>query len=210
MQHAEIPLLKLFRGRRKNIASPFINQGRVSLEEFLRKVKDQEEILDKNFEDIREYFKNEQFLISAAIDNLARGINERTKENSFAFYQDEVPISQTNVQLAGFMSPRGWCTAEAGSIVGVTVTISAARTAGSLIVEPTITDKDTGTITATGLTATLDGTNTRSTFSQQDPGTDIFDGGDLIGLRITTSADWAPTTANLDSCVWIILNGLVR
>ena len=100
--------------------------------------------------------------------------------------------------------------AEAGSIVGVTATINAARTAGTLTLEPIITDKDDGTITQSGLTVVIDGTNTRSNFSQQDPGTDIFDAGDILGIYITTTGTWAPTTADLDCCAWVIYSGLVR
>ena len=100
--------------------------------------------------------------------------------------------------------------AEAGSIVGITGTLNAARTAGTITLEAVIIDKDDASVTQTGLTAVIDGTNTRTIQAQQDPGTDVFDGGDLVGIYLTSTGAWAPTTADLNCSIWVIYTGLVR
>ena len=51
--------------------------------------------------------------------------------------------------------------------------------------------------TATGLQAVLDGTNTTFKATTQAKDADAFTAGQLIGVKITTSADWAPTTADI-------------
>lgn len=82
----------------------------------------------------------------------------------------------------------------AGSIVGVTVTASTARTAGTLTVEPYING------VGTGLTAVLNGTNTQYVASSQSSGLDTFVSGDRIDVRYTTSS-WTPTSAGIEATV---------
>lgn len=201
--------MELGRSRASNIAVPF-NRGRVSLEELLRKIKEQEEFFDKNFEQILNYFKQEQFLLSAAIDEVARAINERSLDLGLYFFQDNVAATQSDVALSNGMSTRGFCAEDFGSITSIGVTSNAARTAGTLTVEAIVTDKDDGTVTATGLTAVLDATNTRSNISRQDPGTDVFEEGDLLGVRVTTTAAWLPTTADADIVLGVRYTGRTR
>lgn len=210
IKHAELPRLELVRTRGPTIANPFANRGRVSVEELLRKIKEHEEFLDKNFEQISKYFIQEQFLISAAIDELARAVNERSLDLGIYFFQDNVAAGQTNVSLSNAMSTRGYAAEDFGSVTSITVTSNAARTAGTLTIEAIVTDKDDGTVTASGLTAILDGTNTRSNTARQDPGTDVFEEGDLLGVRITTDGTWAPTTADVDVCLGLRYSGRTR
>lgn len=209
MAHAELPRPERFGGRKSPWDGAFPIKTEMRIAELTKRLDAIEETLNKNADLYLDYLKREQVALSAAIDLIARSVNERTKEISFAFSQENVAATQTNVALVGFTA-RGYCTAEAGSIVGVTGTINAARTAGTLTLEPIIIDKDDGTITQTGLTVVIDGTNARSNYSQQDPGSDIFDAGDIIGMYITTTGTWAPTTADLDCAVWCIYSGLVR
>lgn len=210
IKHAELPRLELVRSRGLSITNPFANRGRVSVEELLRKIKEHEEFLDKNFEQISKYFIQEQFLISAAIDELARAINERSLDLGLYFFQDNVAATQTDVALSNGMSTRGYAAEDFGSITSITVTSNAARTAGTLTVEAIVTDKDDGTVTASGLTAVLDGTNTRSNTSRQDPGTDVFEEGDLLGVRITTTGAWLPITADVDVVLGVRFTGRTR
>ena len=78
-----------------------------------------------------------------------------------------------------------------GSIIGVSVASTAARTAGTLTVE--VTKNGSGT----GLQAQLNATDTQYAYATQELDEDTFDAGDRIGVKITTSADWAPTTADI-------------
>lgn len=79
----------------------------------------------------------------------------------------------------------------AGSVLGVVVRSTEARTVGTLTAEATINGA------ATGLTAVLDGTNTTVKATTQAKDADAFAAGDQIGVTITTSADWAPATADV-------------
>ena len=152
------------------------------------------------------FLRDQREYHDGAYDELARRLNELPEEVSFAFSQENVAANQTDVQLVGFTA-RGWCARNAGSIIGVAGTINDALTGGTLTLEPTITDRDTGVVTATGLTTVIDSTNTRTNASRQDAGTDLFDAGDIIGLRITTTAAFAPTTADLDAAVGVVYSG---
>lgn len=107
--------------------------------------------------------------------------------------QDDVAASQTDVALGlGLAVTRTErIMTRAGSVLGVVVYSNEARTAGTATVEVTING------TGTGLTAVLDGTDTQTAIATQAKDTDAFSAGQRIGVQITTSADWAPTTADL-------------
>lgn len=85
-----------------------------------------------------------------------------------------------------------------GSVVAVTVASNAARTGGTLTVEPRING------TKTTLDGVLDGTNTQYNYatSSKDTTGNTFSAGDRIDVVVTTSsADWAPNTADIVATV---------
>ena len=83
-------------------------------------------------------------------------------------------------------------------IVAISVLASTARTAGSVVVDATIDG------TATGLQATLDGTNTTSHYLTQPRDSDRGLAGSYVGVKLTTVAGWTPVTADVVVAVWII------
>lgn len=85
-------------------------------------------------------------------------------------------------------------------VVGVSVRASAARTAGTLTVEPTIGG------TAIGATAVLDATNTQSHHTRNLREADRGVAGGRVGCNITTTAAWAPVAADVAVVVWVLLN----
>lgn len=114
------------------------------------------------------------------------------------WYQDDVVASQTAVVLtraAAGALPTAWIAPRAGSIIGVAVLSTEARTAGTLTVE--VFKNGSGT----GLTAVLDGTNTTLKVTQQAAGLDTFAAGDQLDLRITTDAGWLPVTADIRGAI---------
>lgn len=85
-----------------------------------------------------------------------------------------------------------------GSVTGIVVRSNEARTAGSLTVEPTING------TATGLSAVLDATNTTVHTATQAAGRDTYPAGGEVGVKITTTGDWAPTSADIQVTVEVL------
>lgn len=83
-------------------------------------------------------------------------------------------------------------------IVAITVSSSAARTAGTLTVEATLNG------VATGLTAVLNATDTQWARKTQIRGSDTAVAGDRVGCTITTDAGWLPATADVVVEVWVI------
>ena len=80
-----------------------------------------------------------------------------------------------------------------GTILGITYAVATAITAGSLSAWVT---KNGSTVLALG------GTTARVRATTQEAGTDNFLGTDRLGVKVTTSADYAPTTN--DPVVYII------
>ncbi len=111
----------------------------------------------------------------------------------FLFKQDNCAAAQSAVpiEIAGQPNLAEIVMPFAGSVVGISVISSEARTAGTLAVDATVNG------TATGLQATLDAGNPQSHSATQAKDTDAFNAGDRLGVKITTSADWAPTTADI-------------
>ncbi len=117
------------------------------------------------------------------------------------FMQDAVAASQSDVQLpiseetslvVGVTMPF------AGQIVAVSADLSAAGSAGSLSIAPTINGTET---TDPALTIT-----TETSVSDICPrGTNKFDAGDIIGAELTSAAGWNGTTADLAVTVWVLL-----
>ncbi len=78
----------------------------------------------------------------------------------------------------------------AGSITAVSIITNESRTAGSMIADPTING------TVIGLHATLNNTNADHHSTTQASGTDAFAAGDRVGIKFTSTTDWAPVTAD--------------
>ncbi len=83
-------------------------------------------------------------------------------------------------------------------IVGVSLSVDAAVTTGSALVDPTINT------TATGLQAQVDTTNTLRHRKTQPRLTDHGVAGDRVGVKLTSSSDFAPVTADLMAVVWVL------
>lgn len=121
------------------------------------------------------------------------------------FMQDAVAASQTDVQLpvaevnAGAGNAiDGYVMPFAGEIVAVTGRLSAAATAGTLTIGPTVGGTEKSALTQTVTT----GQSPRGTAAR---GTASFAAGDLVGAEITTDGSWDGTTADLAVTVWVIV-----
>jgi hypothetical protein len=88
--------------------------------------------------------------------------------------------------------------ARAGSVTGIVVTSTQARTAGTLTVTAY---KNTGLAGAAGssigLTATLNGANTSRVAATQAENVDTFLAGDELYIVVTTDGSWAPTSVDI-------------
>ena len=111
------------------------------------------------------------------------------------FNVDNIAISQTNVEIVRAVGR--WRAPRAGSVTAVVVTLTEARTAGTLTVT---VYKNTGLAGAAGstigLTATIDGTNTSRNAGTQAKDTDTFAMGDELYVVYTSDGSWAPTTGD--------------
>lgn len=121
------------------------------------------------------------------------------------FMQDAVAASQTDVQLpiaevnAGAANAiDGYVMPFAGEIVALTAITSAAATAGTLTVGPTVAGTE-----KTALTVTFTTQTSRSATCIRD--TVRFNAGDAIGAEITSGGTWDGTTADLGVSVWVLL-----
>jgi hypothetical protein len=125
---------------------------------------------------------------------------------SYQFMQDDVAVSQTDVQLgivqeddaasnqsiAGVIAPFG------GEIIGLSWKLSAAATAGTLSIGPTV-----GGTERTALTQTV--TTAASGTATVPRGSIPFAAGAEIGAEITTDGDWDGTSSDLAVWVHVIL-----
>lgn len=123
------------------------------------------------------------------------------------FMQDAVAASQSDVQL-----PLAEVNAGAGNavdgvvmpwpgvILAVSARLSAAATAGSLTVGPTIngTEQTDPTLSITTAQSARD----TAAVGQAPP---TFAAGDLIGAEITTDGSWDGTSADLAVYVWCVV-----
>jgi hypothetical protein len=184
-----------------DIASARLGLRGEALTESIGKRVDQ---LHKRADDVLQYLTNEREAIAAAYDELARRSNELPEFVQLDFFQDNVAASQTAVALSNGMTTRGYCAVEDGSVTAVAVRTNDPRTAGTLTLEAFING------VATGLTVTLDATNTTSNQVRQDQGLDTFMRGDAIDLRITTTGSWTPITADIICSVGIVTMRGVR
>ena len=115
-------------------------------------------------------------------------------KHTFLFVQDNVAAGQAAVSLkllCDAVRTEGILSFP-GSIIGIRVYSNEARTAGTLTVDVTVDGA------VTGLQAILDATNTQDKATTQAKDLDAFTNAQRIGVKITTSADWAPTTADIE------------
>jgi hypothetical protein len=105
-----------------------------------------------------------------------------------------LPLVGGDADITGIPMPA------AGSIVGVTMVCEAARTAGSCSVAPTIN----GTA-ATGLAALLNSNASSAVATKAKDSTGCtFAAGQIIGVKVTTTSDWAAaTTPSIAAFVWV-------
>jgi hypothetical protein len=124
----------------------------------------------------------------------------------FLFCQDAVAASQTDAQLnivevasAAALAVDGITMPWAGSVVGLSVDLSAAATAGQLTVGVTLGGTEQAATTQTITTAAA----ARAVFPQTAV---KFNAGDKLGVEITTNAGWDATTADLAVFVYVLLD----
>lgn len=124
----------------------------------------------------------------------------------FLFAQDAVAANQTDVQLnilevasAAALAVDGVAMPFAGSVVGLSVNLSAAATAGSLAVGVTL-DGTEQTATTQTLTTAASAT---AVFSQDAV---RFAAGAKVGVEITSSAGWDGTSSDLAVYVLVLLD----
>lgn len=125
---------------------------------------------------------------------------------AFQFMQDDVAASQTDVQLgvvqeddaASNQSIAGVVVPFAGEIIGISYLLSAAGTAGTFTVGPTV-----GGTEKTALTQSI-GT-TASGRAVVPRGSIPFAAGDEIGAEITTNGSWDGTSSDFAVWVWCLL-----
>ncbi len=122
----------------------------------------------------------------------------------FTFTQDNVAASQSAVDMNVGEVAAGAALAittqrvpYAFDVVGITATLSAAGSAGTLTVEPEIATAQTG--------LTLAITTAVSAQSTQGRGLDTGAAGSLLSVRLTTDASWDGTTSDLVVTVWCLL-----
>lgn len=126
-------------------------------------------------------------------DGDINSLNAGGHKQSFGFMQQNVSASQSAVAMdvLGLEGNTEVVMPFAGSVLGIGVASNAARTSGTLTVDVTVNG------VAMGLEAQLDASNTQYHSATQAKDTDDFNAGDRLGVKITTSADWAPTTADI-------------
>lgn len=124
---------------------------------------------------------------------------------ALTFMQDAVAASQSNVQLpiaevaAGAANAvDGYVMPWAGEIVGISAYLSAAATAGTLTVGPTINGTEAADPTLSITTAT-------SASDVCPRSTAQFAAGAVIGAEITSGGTWDGTTADLGVTVYVLV-----
>lgn len=123
------------------------------------------------------------------------------------FTQDAVAASQSDAQLkiietgatSGTLANDEYPMPFKGEVVGISWTLSAAATAGSLTIGVTNGGTEDADTTQTVTTAT------RGTAAFKR-GKMVFAAGDPLGVEITTSAGWDATTADLAVVVYALVD----
>lgn len=115
------------------------------------------------------------------------------------FFQANVAASQSAVALKEATNQNTGITMPfAGQIVAVTATLSSAATAGTLTASATVG----GTVDADTACAITTETSKVTAVPRDKT---AFAAGDLVGVKITTTAGWDGTTADLTVTVFVAL-----
>lgn len=134
-----------------------------------------------------------------------RQLRDPVKLVAFNFMQDNVAASQTDVQLlvaevasAAANACDGVTMPWAGRIIGISYQLSAAGSAGTLTIGPTVngTEKTDPTLSVTTGTS---GSDTADRWAA------TFAAGDVIGAEITTDGSWNGTSSDLLVTVWCLV-----
>lgn len=142
--------------------------------------------------------------VQAAIEEVASEAAGSTNRLVFPGFGVKMNAATTNVQMARAIAEAGGTSTpelvpvvvvRAGSITGISVALSEARTA------ETATFEVFKNGVATGLTVVIDGTNTQYTFATQAAGTDTFVAGDRLDVRVTTHASFTPTSSDAEAVI---------
>jgi hypothetical protein len=111
----------------------------------------------------------------------------------FSFYYDNVTAALTNADLLYLGTSTSVLLHDNFDIVGIAARTSGARSAGTLTVNPKING-----VVRTGINVIIDATVKQANVQFFKEGTENAEGGSrYLGAVVTTSADWAPTTADL-------------
>ena len=123
---------------------------------------------------------------------------------AFSFYDVDVAASQSaaawGVDASASVGGASFAAIPmplAGSVIGISVYSNDACTSGSLTADATINSS------ATGLQAVLNDTVTTTAVTMQANDADAFTAGQLLGVKVTTTAPWVPTTADAIVVVWV-------
>lgn len=109
---------------------------------------------------------------------------------------DSLTASQLERSLSGALDAAlPVVVTHAGSIVGISVASTEARTASTATFEVYKNGA------ATGLTCVLDGTNTQYAFAVQAIDLDAVAAGDRLDVRVTTTGTWTPITADVEATI---------
>lgn len=128
----------------------------------------------------------------ASVQNNPTKVDAIARSTIDGWFQDNAAASQSAVPL-GRGNARTEVPAPApGHVLAVAVHSNAARSAGTLTIEPTVNGVPVGP------SAVLDGTNTTDDQGDVIFGVAPFVAGDLLGAVVTTAGTWAPTTADID------------
>jgi hypothetical protein len=114
-----------------------------------------------------------------------------------AWVQDTLTtsMSASAMRVAAVSGQTQITTPFAGSVIGVSGNLSAAITAGTLRIAVSVNG-------ATVFSAVNAATGVRTVYATQAPDTDALAAGDRIGVKLTTSADFAPANNDLTAVVW--------
>jgi hypothetical protein len=121
------------------------------------------------------------------------------------FFQDAVAAGQSNIQLnvlevasAAALGVEGVEMPWAGEVVGVSYTLSAAPTAGTLTIGATINGtEDTDT--------TITVTTTAASYKRVSRGSAAFNASDSLGVEITSSSGFGAATVDLQVTLWVLV-----
>ena len=127
--------------------------------------------------------------------------NIYTRKSHIYFEYDNAASSLTNqiMNTLGNNTIAFYLMPDAGSVVGLSIYSKEERTAGTLTAQVSY-----GGTPISGCIAIIDGTNTQLSFATFNPGVKTFGKGALQVL-ITTSSDWAPTTADIQVVVSVLV-----